>query len=259
MQVHEHPAPARDRVHERRGGRATLRIGSERVRPKTRVRGFDLGAQHRVRVSARLKREHVSGKSLDVRRGHLPVQEGIGIPPRFDPRNVGLPGEAPAPAPPTRLTYLIEEGRLFVEPTRGKPYSIPAQTGKAGCHNFPSEYCFGLRSKGPIVPGTYSIDASKISEPGLVHRFLRQLGGDWGSFRVPLEADPETAARIRALGRDPDTFFLHGGKRPGSGGCIDCGGGLSGDANTRRLLSDLRASPGGRSSLIVHGRLIGAP
>jgi hypothetical protein len=41
--------------------------------------------------------------------------------------------------------------------------------------------------------------------------------GDWGSFRVPLEASSQT-----------DTFgrtqmYLHGGSFDGSIGCIDCG------------------------------------
>jgi hypothetical protein len=47
--------------------RFAIASGSERVQTKTRVRGFDLRAQHRVGVSERLKREYASGKSLGVR------------------------------------------------------------------------------------------------------------------------------------------------------------------------------------------------
>ena len=56
--------------------------------------------------------------------------------------------------------------------------------------------------------------------------------GDWGKFRVPLQPDPST----KTLGRDG--FFLHGGKKPGSAGCIDVGG------NDTDLFKHLQNAPG---------------
>ena len=67
--------------------------------------------------------------------------------------------------------------------------------------------------QGPIPPGNYSLDPSQISEGG----FLRNLLGDWGKYRLPLTPDSST----NTYGRDG--FFLHGGKKPGSAGCIDVG------------------------------------
>jgi RHS repeat-associated protein len=67
--------------------------------------------------------------------------------------------------------------------------------------------------KGPIPPGKYSFDPSQISEGG----FLRNLLGDWGKYRVTLAPDAST----ETFGRSG--FFLHGGKEPGSAGCIDVG------------------------------------
>lgn len=67
--------------------------------------------------------------------------------------------------------------------------------------------------KGPIPPGDYTLNPSEISEGG----FLRNLLGDWGKYRVPLHPDSGTDT----LGRE--NFFLHGGKKPGSAGCIDVG------------------------------------
>jgi RHS repeat-associated protein len=69
--------------------------------------------------------------------------------------------------------------------------------------------------QGPIPPGNYSLDPSQISEGG----FLRNLLGDWGKYRAPLTPDSST----NTYGRDG--FFLHGGKKPGSAGCIDVGSG----------------------------------
>ena len=68
--------------------------------------------------------------------------------------------------------------------------------------------------------------------------------GDWGSFRVRLH-------RIESTDSKRDYFFLHGGEFPGSGGCIDVGGGLDGDANTERLLGDIRRDADGVVPLIV--------
>ena len=69
--------------------------------------------------------------------------------------------------------------------------------------------------QGPIPPGNYSLDPSQISAGG----FFRNLLGDWGKYRVPLTPDSST----NTYGRDG--FFLHGGKKPGSAGCIDVGSG----------------------------------
>jgi len=85
-----------------------------------------------------------------------------------------------------------------------------------------------ISGQGPIPLGTYTAQPSQISEGG----WLRNLLGDWGRFRVPLKADTGT----RTFGRDG--FFLHGGKEPGSAGCIDVGGS---DTN---LFGHLRNAPG---------------
>jgi hypothetical protein len=72
---------------------------------------------------------------------------------------------------------------------------------------------FTARNVGPIPPGGYTLNTAEISAGG----FLRSLTGDWGSHRAPLHPDAST----NTYGRDG--FFLHGGRRPGSKGCIDVG------------------------------------
>jgi RHS repeat-associated protein len=69
------------------------------------------------------------------------------------------------------------------------------------------------RNAGPIPPGGYTLNPSEISEGG----FLRNLLGDWGAYRAPLHPDAAT----NTFGRDG--FFLHGGRKPGSMGCVDVG------------------------------------
>jgi RHS repeat-associated protein len=84
---------------------------------------------------------------------------------------------------------------------------IPATSGRDGVTD-PS-----VPWKGPIPPGEYELNPSEIT-PG---SWKRDLTGDWGDWRVPLHPLPGTDT----MGRN--RFFLHGGDRPGSGGCIDVG------------------------------------
>ena len=82
--------------------------------------------------------------------------------------------------------------------------------------------------EGPIPLGTYIADPAQISAGG----FFRNLLGDWGAYRVPLRPAPGT----NTFGRNG--FFLHGGRRPGSAGCIDVG------ASDKDLFSLLRNASG---------------
>ncbi|MFG6417224.1 RHS repeat-associated core domain-containing protein [Roseateles sp. DC23W] len=69
------------------------------------------------------------------------------------------------------------------------------------------------RNVGPIPSGGYTLNTAEISEGG----WVRSLLGDWGTYRAPLHPDAAT----NTFGRDG--FFLHGGSKPGSKGCIDVG------------------------------------
>lgn len=71
-------------------------------------------------------------------------------------------------------------------------------------------------NKGPIPNGIYTLTLSKISQGGL----LRSLTGDWGYFRVPLT--PAAGNDTKRSG-----FFIHGGKTPGSAGCVQVEGALA--------------------------------
>jgi len=147
----------------------------------------------------------------------------------------------------TSMVFVISTGQLVVDPEqRGKaPYVINASSGNGGCMNKPK--CSNESNHGPIPPGIYNLKISEISQPsrlGDIARYLRSLE-DWGSFRVPLTPGPFSDT----FGRSG--FFLHGGRWPGSAGCIDAGGGLFGDDTTNRLLQDLRADPDGNVPLVV--------
>jgi RHS repeat-associated protein len=85
--------------------------------------------------------------------------------------------------------------------------SYPAMSGNVG-QTDPR-----IRNQGPLPPGLYSLKPSEVSAGG----FMRDLLGDWGRWRVPIKPQFGTDT----FGRDG--FFIHGGKRPGSAGCIDVG------------------------------------
>lgn len=75
-----------------------------------------------------------------------------------------------------------------------------------------------LEDQGPIPPGDYSLDSNSISHPETAWgRFKRSLTGDWGEYRAPMTPMSGTETHNRS------GFFMHGGKTPGSAGCIDIG------------------------------------
>jgi RHS repeat-associated protein len=85
-----------------------------------------------------------------------------------------------------------------------------------------------IRNKGPIPPGQYTLNPKEISPTNPFRRLL----GDWGEYRAPLHPNEGTNTRGRS------GFFLHGGKTPGSAGCIDVG-----DAD-KTLFPELQKAPG---------------
>lgn len=137
----------------------------------------------------------------------------------------------------TSLTFHITGGYLIVDPERmGKvSYAIPATSGKGNCMN--QVKCKTKKDTGPIPPGNYVADVSNLSDPGFLQDVARNVVSDWGDWRTPLIPLPGT----NTFGRGG--FFLHGGRREGTAGCIDVGGGIFGDDLTDRLLRDLQADP----------------
>ena len=87
----------------------------------------------------------------------------------------------------------------------------PATSGRDGVTDPRSPW------KGPIPEGDYTLDPKEISEVHGFRNWLRNLLGDWGTYRTPLHPldTTETYGRSR--------FFLHGGNTPGSAGCVDLG------------------------------------
>jgi RHS repeat-associated protein len=134
----------------------------------------------------------------------------------------------------TRLVFDVKQGVLWIDPERPNVpvYSIPATSGTGECMNVPK--CEDKENIGPIPRGNYAADISQLTNPGLMGDIIRNILGDWGDWRVPLK--PSFATKRSG-------FFLHGGRDPGSEGCIDIGGGIFGNSNTDRLLKDLLADP----------------
>jgi uncharacterized protein RhaS with RHS repeats len=104
------------------------------------------------------------------------------------------------------ITY--QNGKVTYYDDNGNPVSTSSGTSGAPGITDPS-----VPWQGPIPPGTYTLNPSEVSEGG----FFRNLFGDWGQYRVPLHPDAGTNTY------DRKNFFLHGGKKPGSAGCIDIG------------------------------------
>jgi hypothetical protein len=117
---------------------------------------------------------------------------------------------------------------------------MPATSGRPDCGCDAS-----VRDKGPIPSGSYTLYVNQLTNPGPVGDLLRNLRGDWGDWRAPLTP----SAATNTYGRSG--FFLHGGRYPGSAGCIDVGGGMFGDSQTDQLLKDILNDPDGQVTVFV--------
>jgi RHS repeat-associated protein len=156
----------------------------------------------------------------------------------------GTPTAPPLVVTPYALTFDMDNGTLWVDTSGGTPYSLKVQSGRPGVINDRAHA--SIPDTGPVPPGLYEVDMTQLTDPGRVGDFLRNLRGDWGDWRVPLVPLEGT----NTYGRSD--FFLHGGSMPGSAGCIDFGGGRFGNAQTSRLLNDLRAFGRDRIPLLVY-------
>jgi len=95
-----------------------------------------------------------------------------------------------------------DEGHLVLKcrGTTGKPGTTPNDQG--------------VINVGPLPKGHYILLPEEFSGGG-IHAFIRDLFGNWGTWRVPLHP----TAGTNTLGRDG--FFIHGGEHAGSAGCIN--------------------------------------
>lgn len=142
---------------------------------------------------------------------------------------------------PNGLTSIVfdpSRGVMTVDPEiKGrKPYNMPASTGRPLCGCDSSD-----PNKGPIPSGNYTIDTTKVQQLTVWQTIKRNRlgfpGNDWGSWNVPLTPNPGTNTFNRF------GFYMHEGMYPGSAGCIDVGGGMFGNDQTKQLLRDILSDP----------------
>ena len=118
----------------------------------------------------------------------------------------GKPNLAPNLA---RTAYVVaEDGQFSMYDADGKLVDrVQFTSGRDGVTD-PS-----VKDRGPIPPGTYTLDPKNITPNGP----NTLLSGDWGALRVSLTPTGDT----NTFGRSG--FYVHGGFAPGSAGCIDLG------------------------------------
>lgn len=131
------------------------------------------------------------------------------------------------------LHFTAALGKLTVTDSKGT-YIVRATSGSGKCLNNPN--CEGARNLGPIPRGQYAVCRRDINDPGMFHDLARNyLYGDWGDWRVAIRSPTGSPMSFGRGG-----FYIHGGRYPGSAGCIDIGGGILGDSSTDRVLKSLK-------------------
>lgn len=149
------------------------------------------------------------------------------------------------PTGATKIKFYVNTGHVNVDPeVKGRsPYDIQGSSGLRACLNDPG--CSRKRNEGPIPPGKYTARSDELEDPFPVYDIARNtLAGDWGDFPVPLKPEEGTDVTDED-GKPRSDFFLHGGSEAGSAGCIDCGGGVHGNADTDQLKDDITDDPDG--------------
>lgn len=108
-------------------------------------------------------------------------------------------------------------------------HAVSGQPDKMGTFDYSSERQH-QRSGGPIPSGNYWVQPSDMWKNGWFRLGSR---GAWGNHRLAIHVWPGTQTHGRG------GFFIHGGDRPGSAGCIDLHAGMD------RFVAELRTATNG--------------
>jgi Protein of unknown function (DUF2778) len=171
-----------------------------------------------VAAAGRGQTQPRSGAGRDDAGGHWVTIDGRHVL-VHDAQGKAQPREAP-PSPKDKVPHEKSdgsEGGYSIEAQGGTMWlydrngnlveTFHYETGRNGDTN-PAH-----KDTGPLPPGRYTLDPSKISEAGLFRHWIDPR--DWGEYRVPLQPEPGTNTHGRS------GFFLHGGSvRSGSEGCL---------------------------------------
>ncbi|HLK99330.1 MAG TPA: tlde1 domain-containing protein [Myxococcaceae bacterium] len=137
------------------------------------------------------------------------------------------------------LIQLSFDGKKLTMKAGTKEYTYHAVSGKPQADGS-FDYSGDAQKKpfqGPIPEGVYWIRPDELWENAWYKNGQRSA---WGNFRITIH--PFTTTKTHGRGG----FFIHGGERAGSAGCID----LWSDVD--RFIKDLKAELGGNSECQIH-------
>ncbi|MCT4575550.1 MAG: DUF2778 domain-containing protein [Alphaproteobacteria bacterium] len=103
---------------------------------------------------------------------------------------------------------------------------VDAWYAMSGKEDYQGEEFTGVKNKGPLPAGTYTISPSNVQrrkDYSFIKRYTSWPGGEdsWGNERIWLTPDKENDMKGR------DGFSIHGGTSFGSSGCIELAGSMS--------------------------------
>ncbi|HIF9065270.1 TPA: tlde1 domain-containing protein [Photobacterium damselae] len=138
-----------------------------------------------------------------------------------------------------QMTFVISARTLTVN-TDCDSFTIPATSGKDEYLNSNSLESQKAGYKGVTPVGKYIIKPFEFSDPNLAVDLKRNVydRADWGDWRVRMHNKVDEGFDF--YGRN--NFFLHCGQFAGSAGCIDIGGGLTGNKDTDRVAEIIKNS-----------------
>jgi hypothetical protein len=127
-----------------------------------------------------------------------------------------------------RMKFRVVARKLDVFLSNTTTFTLTATSGMGEYMNDPAHS--NRRGEGPLPIGTYTVNPRELSDPNIVLDYrLNWMDGDWGDWNIPLHPARGTITHGRS------GFYIHGGSKEGSLGCIDIGGGINGNTETNRL------------------------
>lgn len=164
----------------------------------------------------------------------------------------GLPPCLDARGCPVVLTFngksLVNAEGGGVPAVSGVPVNTSGDPGDIARDFDYSDQRQDVRNIGPTPEGEYYMESNdEDSAAAGSSRHTRDTyvngRGAWGDYSWPLS--PTNGTDLKDTnGKDRDGFFVHGGERPGSGGCIDCyrsrDGTEGGEYEVKRMMDKIR-------------------
>lgn len=154
------------------------------------------------------------------------------------------------------ITLLFDGKKLYLSGRVNGVYILLQYNAVSGIPDAKGNFDYSIQRQmkpdvGPIPEGKYWINPAEFWERGWYKPWMAE---SWGDYRITIHPFPETntfgsVGSMSGLWMPRGGFFIHGGVKPGSKGCIDLTGEM--DSFYKDVKSLVKDNPQCRIQLLV--------